>query len=119
MADIALFIFWGKIVPGREGRAVKIYNDLRKYLERAHRKGDIRGFETGVFGPGSGLGGFLAVRGSDDQLASLRNNRRFRLLMLRTKLVVDHLKVAKALLGANIFEQMRENPNELGDLDKW
>ncbi len=119
MADIALFIFWGKIVPGRERRAVKVYDDLRKYLEKAHRSGDIRGFETGVFGPASGLGGFLAVRGSDDQLSSLRSSRRFRLLMLRTKLVVDNLKVAKALLGANIFEQMRQNPQEIGDLDKW
>ncbi len=119
MADTAVFIFWGQVVQGRERRAAKVYEDLRKYLDRAQRNGSIKGFETGVFGPASGLGGFLAVRGNEEQLGDLRNSKRFRLLMLRTKLVVKQLKVAKALLGSNIFDQAREYQNELGNLDKW
>jgi hypothetical protein len=119
MADAAVFIFWDKVVKGREQRAAKVYNDLRKYLDRAQRNGDIKGFETGVFGPASGLGGFLAVRGNQDQLGELRKSRRFRLLMLRTKLVVTQLKVAKAMLGANMFERIREYENEIAELDKW
>jgi hypothetical protein len=118
VADVVVFIVWDEVVRGRERRAIRVYNAVREYLEGVQKEGKIESFETGVFGPATPLGGFLAVRGTPDQLVELRRTKEFRRLMLRTRLVVEHLRVARALVGANLLEQIREYQEEVDDLDK-
>jgi hypothetical protein len=64
------------------------------------------------------LGGFIVVRGNEDQLVAVRRTKEFRRLMLRTRLVVEHLRVARALLGGQLLEQLKEYQEEVEDLEK-
>ncbi len=117
MADVVVFIVWDEVVRGRERRAIRVYNAVREYLEGVQKEGKIESFETGVFGPATPLGGFIAVRGTPDQLVALRRTKEFQRLMLRTRLVVEHLRVARALVGANLLEQIRQYQEEVEDLE--
>jgi hypothetical protein len=118
VADIAVFIVWDEVVRGRELRAIKVYKDVRKYLEGIEKEKKIESFEMGVFGPATPLGGFIVARGSEDQLVAVRRTKEFRRLMLRLKLVVEHLRVARALLGGQLLAQLRDYQREVEDLEK-
>jgi hypothetical protein len=118
VADIGVFIVWDEVVRGRERRAIRVYNAVREYLESIEKEGKIENFEIGVFGPATGLGGFIMVRGTEDQLLAVRRTKEFRRLMLRTRLVVEHLRVARALLGGQLLQQIKEYQDEIEDLEK-
>ena len=119
MADIAVFIVWDQVVRGRERRAIRVYNAVREYFEGLEKKGAITGFETGIFGPAAptNLGGFIVVRGNEDQLRTVRQTKEFRRLMLRTTLVVEHVRVLRALLGADLLQQIKDYEAEIKDLE--
>jgi hypothetical protein len=103
---------------GASGAPFRVYNAVREYLEGVQKERKIESFETGVFGPATPLGDFLVVRGTEDQLVALRRTKEFRRLMLRTRLVVEHIRVARALLGGQLLEQIRDYQEEVEDLEK-
>jgi hypothetical protein len=83
------------------------------------KKGAIESFEVAVVGPAApaDIGGFIVVRGNEDQLRAVRESKDFRRLMLRTALVVDHLRVVRAVLGGELLQQVREFEEEIKDLE--
>jgi hypothetical protein len=119
VADVAVFMIWDEVVRGREKRALRVYKDTTEYFEGLEKQNAIENFEVGIVGPAgpARIGGFMVVRGTEDQLRAVRESKEFRRLALRTRLVVDHLRVVRVLLGGQIADFLREYQEEIKDLD--
>jgi hypothetical protein len=120
VADIAVFIVWDEVRQGRERRALRVLAAAREYFEGLEKSGAVESAVVGIVRPAAptNIGGFFVVRGSQEQLRAVRDSKEFRRLMLRTKLVVEHLRVVRALLGGEFAKHLKELAEEIDDLEK-
>ena len=105
MADAGLFIGWGQVVRGREERALDVFNGTIELYGQMQSDGRIEDFEIALLEPHGGeLGGYALLRGSEEQIDSVRHDEDFRRLMQRADLVVDGLGIVPALLGNGLAQ---------------
>lgn len=115
MADAGLFIGWGQVVRGREGRAVDSFNGTVEYVGRLQGDGRIESFEICFLDPhGGDLAGFMLLRGSTDQMNAIHDDEEFLRNMQRADLVVERLGIVHASLGEGIQRQMEIYQEEIG-----
>ena len=118
MADAGIFIGWGQVVRGRERRALDVFNESIQYWGELQGDGKIESVEVVLLDPhGGDLAGFALLRGSAEQLASLRSEEEFQLRNTRADLIVDGLGVVDALLGEGIGNAMTTYQEEIEALD--
>lgn len=117
MANGALFIGWGPDIPGREQKALQVFDEAIQFYTRMQQQGQIASFEAVALEPhGGDLHGFLLVRGDLDKLAHLRTNDEFTRLNTRGQLVVQNLGVIGAYVGeelAAFFANFQKQSAEL------
>src|SRR5918999_678680 len=78
MADRILFIGWGANVRGREVRGLDVFEEAVGFYGRCQQEGRIESFDAILLDPhGGGLGGYMQLHGSADQLNALRQDERF------------------------------------------
>ena len=107
MADAALFIGWGQVVRGREKRAVQVFNESVEYWGGLQGDGKIEDFEVVLLAPhGGDLAGFALLRGSQDQMSTLRADEEFERRITRADLIIDSQGVIDALVGEGIARGM-------------
>ena len=75
MADEALFFGWGDIVPGREGKAVEVFDEAVQYYGQLQQDGRIESFEAWFLSPhGGDLAGFFLLRAEREQLDEIERS---------------------------------------------
>ncbi len=109
MADHALFIGWGEVVPGREQQGAQVFTESLQFYGQLQQQGTIASVEAFFLEPhGGDLGGFFLVRGEQDQLAQLRTNVDFMRLIQRATFVVNRVGVVAAYTGDELTRQFGE-----------
>lgn len=104
MAEAALFISWGQPVRGREKRASKQMRDSVRYWQRLQAEGRIERFDwAGLSQQGGDLWGFALLRGTDEQINSLRRSEEFGRNILRVSLVADRVAVVDATVDEELL----------------
>jgi hypothetical protein len=93
MADRVLLLSWGEVVRGREERALEVFNEALGFYGRMQQEGRIEGFDVALLEPSSGMGGYIVMKGSADQIGALAEDDEFRRLVLDSTLVVDDVRV--------------------------
>jgi hypothetical protein len=63
MAEAGLFIGWGQVVRGREGRALEVFNDTIAYYGQLQGDGRIERFDVSL------------LRGTEDQISGSASTR--------------------------------------------
>jgi hypothetical protein len=117
MADAGLFIGWGEPARGRESVGLDVFNEALSLQGKLQEAGEIESFEVALLGPhGGGLGGFILIRGSEEQMAALRVNEDFQRVNTRASLVVDDLGVIDAALGQGMADGLAIYREAVGDL---
>ena len=118
MAEAALCTVFGEPVPGREKQALNVYNDTMQYWGRLQQEGKIERFDITVLTPtGGDVNGFIVVRGTAEQIDSVRRTKEFQQLLNRVQLVVSHLRVNDAYVDeglAQIMSQYQEVVEQAG-----
>jgi hypothetical protein len=118
MAEAALCTVFGDPVPGREKQALNVYNDTMQYWGRLQQEGKIERFDITVLTPtGGDVNGFIVVRGTAEQIDSVRRTKEFQQLLNRVQLVVSHLRVNDAYVDeglAQIMSQYQEVVEQAG-----
>ncbi len=106
MADTALFVGYGPTIPGREQRALALFNEVLGYYARLQEGGEIESFEAVLLEPhGGDLGGFLLLRGDAEKLARVRRSEEFQGYNAQAGLVVQNFGVVGAYIGAGLERQ--------------
>lgn len=115
MAEAALCIVWGTPVHGRENDALKVYSETLQYWGRLQQEGKIESFEVVVLGPtGGDVTGFLLVRGTAQQIDSVRRTEEYQRLVRRVQLIADHVRVADAFVDEGLAQIMSQYQDEVG-----
>lgn len=107
MADRILFVGWGATIAGREERALEVFNESIGFYGRCEQEGKIEGFDVILLEPhGGGLGGYVELHGSADQLAALRENEEFQRLLLDAQMIVEELGVVGGFANEGVAQQV-------------
>ncbi|MGE5698309.1 MAG: hypothetical protein ACM4D3_24590 [Candidatus Sericytochromatia bacterium] len=115
MAEAGLFIRWGEPVRGREPQAVEVFNETVQYFALLQQEGKIENFDMAVFMPhGPDNGGYFMLRGSAQQIDSVRNEHGFWRLLNRVRLRVNDLGVVNAFVDEGIAQVMSLYEEEVG-----
>ena len=118
MAEAALFIGWGEPARGREKRALEIFNESMQYWGRLQQEGRIERFDVAVLPPNSGdFSGFLLVRGTAEQIDSVRRSEEYQRLLSRVRQRVDRVGVQDAFVDEGLAQVMSQYGDALGELD--
>jgi hypothetical protein len=114
VADAGLFIGWGQVVRGREDRALDVFNETLELYGQMQSDGRIESFEVALLQPHGGeLGGFVMLRGSEEQIDAVRRSEEFERAMTKGSLIVDDLGVVDALIGEGLARGMAIYQEEL------
>ncbi len=117
MSDDALFLGWGEVVRGREGKAVEVFNESIEYYAKLQQEGKLESFEPWFLGPhGGDLDGFILLRGERAQLDEILSSPEFETLQVRVGLIVDRLGVVPAATGESLARQMGQFQEAAGDI---
>lgn len=106
MADRVLFISWTQPVRGREERGLEVFNEAMGLYGRLQQEGKIESFDVALLGPSGGIDGYIALHGSAQQIAALRENEEFQRTTLDASLIVDDLVLADGYTNAGVAAQM-------------
>jgi hypothetical protein len=107
MADRVLFISWGEGVHGREERGLEVFNEAVGLYGRMQQEGRIESFDVAMLNPGTGVDGYMALHGSAQQLAELRDDEQFRRTLYDASLIVHDLKMADGFTNEAIAGEMQ------------
>jgi hypothetical protein len=106
MADRVLFISWGQPVRGLEERGLEVFNEAVGLYGRMQQDGRIESFDVTLLTPNGELNGYMALRGSADQLAAARDSEDFQRVTIDAALVVDDLRLIDGYANEGIARQM-------------
>lgn len=107
MAEAALSTVWGDPIPGREKQALIIYNEAMQYWARLQQEGKIERFDMTVLEfSGGDVAGLLVVRGTAEQVDSVRRSKEFQQHVARGQLVSSHVSVASAYVDEGLARFM-------------
>jgi hypothetical protein len=107
MADRILFVGWGATIAGREERALEVFNEAVGFYGRCQQEGRIESFDVILLEPhGGGLGGYMELHGTADQLAELREDQEFQRVMVDAGLIVEELGLVGGFANEGVAQQM-------------
>jgi hypothetical protein len=106
MADRVLFISWGQPVRGLEERGLEVFNEAVGLYGRMQQDGRIESFDVTLMTPNGELNGYMALRGSADQLAAVRESEDFQRVTIDAALIVDDLRLIDGYANEGIARQM-------------
>lgn len=106
MADRVLVIAWGAPVRGREERGLEVFNEALGLLGRRQQEGQIESFDVALFEPNPNVNGIVLIRGSAEQITTLRADEEFRRNTLDAQMIVDDLRHITGYTNEGIAEAM-------------
>ena len=106
MADRVLLIAWERPARGLEERALEVFNEALGLVGRRQQEGRIEGFDVVLCEPNSELGGYIAVRGSAEQIAGLRADEEFRRNTANAQMCVDGIRHIDGVTDEGVAAQV-------------
>ena len=107
MADSALLMRWGRVVPGREQQGLSLFGQALEYYGALQSEGAIDSFEPVILDPtGTAVNGVILIRGSADQLDALRRQERFIDVVMRAQYLCEDFAVTLGYLESELQARM-------------
>lgn len=116
MADRVLLISWGQVVRGREERALETFNEVLGLYGRMQQEGRIEGFDVVLLEPSTGMGGYIEIQGSAEQLAQVTEDDDWRRVIAASNLVVDDLRIARGATNEGIAREIALYSEEIANV---
>lgn len=117
MADFGLFIGFGAPRAGREIQASKVFGEVMAYYMGLKQSGQLEDVQVAILElHGGDLGGFIMLRGDQEQLGRVRASAEFQRLIVRGGFAVENVGVVSARLDAEAARWVGEANNITADL---
>ncbi len=115
MAEAGLYLGWGTVTRGREKAATDLFNESMQYYGRLQQEGKIESFDVAILNPtGGDVGGFILLRGTAQQIDSLRRDDEYQDLLNRVQLIVDGLRLTDAIVDEALAPQVARFEKAVG-----
>lgn len=106
MADRLLMVTWRDPARGSEARAIEVFNEAIAILGRKQQEGRIENFDVALLEPNGQLGGYMAIRGTREQISALRADEEFRRNTVDATLCVDEVRHIEGVCNEGIAGEM-------------
>jgi hypothetical protein len=106
MADRVLFMGWNQPIPGREERALEVFNDAMGILGRMQQEGRIEKFDVVLLGPNGSLDGYIELHGTAEQIDAARQDADFMRNTLDAQLCVDGIRHIEGYTNEGVARMM-------------
>src|ERR1700692_2570097 len=117
MAEAGLYSGWGAPTRGREKHALDVFNESMQYYGRLQQEGKLENVEVAILNTtGGDVGGFFLLRGTAQQVDSLRRDEEFQDLLNRVQLIADGLRITDAIVDEGIAQQISRFDKVIGQL---
>ena len=105
--EVGYFIKYGRLVPGREEKAIELFNDAIALWRKHHTEGKITLFEPVLFASGDKEVdlGFFFIKGLEEKIYPILASEDYRMLLTRAAYVVDHLQTEMLIVGDEVARQ--------------
>ncbi len=118
MANAALFIGYGAVLPGRARQALQVFNEALEYYGSLQKQGQIENFEPVFLEPhGGDLAGFFLLHGERDKLNSVRFTEEFKRLTNRATLVCQNVGIVSGFIGEEQSRLFQDFLTQAGSLE--
>ena len=103
MADKAIVMGWNSPKPGREARAIALFERSLAFYGKLQIDGRIESFEPVFLSPhGGDMNGFILLRGDADKLAALRGDDEFLQIVVEAGYCLEGFGVIDGFIGGGI-----------------
>ena len=106
MADRVLVISWGQTVRGREQHGLEVFEACLGYYGELQEAGRVESFDVLLLEPNGVMDGCMLLRGSHTQIDAIREDERFRRLLIDASLIVDDLRTVEGFTAEGIEQTM-------------
>ena len=106
MADRMLLVSWGATVPGREERALEVFNETLGLVGRMQQDRRIESFSVCLTQPTPGFEGFIQLNGTAAQIAGLSDDEEFQRSTADAALIVQDLRHIQGYTGEGVARMM-------------
>jgi hypothetical protein len=106
MADSCLHISWTGVVPGREERAVEVFNESVGLYGRLQQEGKVESFDVVLLDPNPGIEGYFELRGSQQQMDAVRAMDEFRERMADATMIATNMTIIDGKCNEGIAKEM-------------
>jgi hypothetical protein len=106
MADRLLFIGWGTPIPGREQRALEVFNETVGLYGRMQQDGRIESFDVTLLTANASLNGYMELHGNSAQMAALHDDEEFMRVIADASMIVADLNVIDGYANEGVARQM-------------
>jgi hypothetical protein len=114
MADRVLVVSWGSSVRGREERGLEVFNEAVGILGRMQQDGKVEKFDVVLLEPAGDLSGYIAIQGSAEQLAALREDDEFHKNTIDASLIVENLRHTDGVVNEGVAREMELYAEAIG-----
>ena len=114
MADQVLVISWGTPVPGREERALEVFNDAIGICGRMQQDGRIEKFDVVLLQPNGDMNGYIELHGSAEQIAAVHEDEEFQRNTVDASLIVNNLRHVDGVTNEEVARQMSRYQEGVG-----
>ena len=106
VADRMLMVSWGRVVTGREERAIEVFNEAVGLYGTMQQDGRIESFDVALMSPNATLDGYIALKGDAAQLAKVREDPDFIRSTADAMLIVNDFAICDGYCNQGVADQM-------------
>jgi hypothetical protein len=109
--DVGLLFRYGKVVPGREEKAIELFNEVVEFFGEKKDKGVITYFEPFFFFTSDTQEetGFFVVKGPVTEIFKLIEEEAFKTLAYKAYYLVEHFQWDLLTVGEAVMEQIERS----------
>jgi len=109
MSNAAIVVMWGAHIPGRELKALGLFEEAVQYYAKLKEKGEIDSAEPVILrNPGADLAGLTIIRGDREKLHRIQNSPEARRFDNRSGLLLHNFKTMEAFIGDGLQPMIAE-----------
>ena len=114
MKELGCLVRWGRVVPGREEKAVELFTEVTKYYGELMASGYLTYFEPFFYLSGDGEidNGFFVLKGP--KITEILESEEMLRFKTRSELCLSHLTTELLLVGEEVLKQVTRFTEEVG-----
>jgi hypothetical protein len=109
--DAGYLVKYGRLVPGREGKAFELFSDTLTFWQERMKDGAITYFEPFLYASGDSDTdlGFFLVKGPQDGIQRILETEEYRILLTKATYVVEHLTKEWLIVAEGVMDQVERS----------
>ena len=106
--DTGLLIRWGKVIPGREEKALELFSETVAYYDGLIKEGKLASYEPFLYRTSDFTveQGFFVLKGPVQDIFALMESDAYKEFTTKATLLLEHFTVEMLIVGDEVLGQL-------------